>query len=66
VETVFYPARLYSLGRISTQHHYILWKHPIHRDRVIPRSPTPITDSIQDRGYELPRTLLLRLFGKSD
>jgi hypothetical protein len=60
VETLYYPAMLYWLGWIFTQHHYILWKHPIHRGEAIPRSPTPITDAIQDRGSDLRRILLPR------
>ena len=58
MEALFYPAKLYWLGWISTQHHYILWKHPIHRGEAIPHSLGTIRKSIQDRRSELRRILL--------
>jgi len=50
----------HSRQRISTQTHYILWKHPILETGAMPLSPTPIGTDIQDREYVLPRILLPR------
>src|SRR5215203_7458876 len=50
----------HSRQRISTQAHYILWKHPILETGAMPLSPTPIGTDIQDRGYGLRRILLPR------
>src|SRR5215218_1851497 len=44
----------HSRQRISTQTHYILWKHPILETGAMPLSPTPIGTDIQDREYVLP------------
>jgi hypothetical protein len=42
VETLFYPAMLYSSRRIFIQTHYILWKHPILGGGAKPHSTGPI------------------------
>jgi len=55
VETLFYPAMLYTSRRIFIQTHYVLWKHPVHRDGAIPHSSTPIGKDIQDRECGLLR-----------
>src|SRR5215212_7468498 len=50
----------HSRQRISTQTHYILWKHPNLETGAMPLSPTPIGTDIQDREYVLPRIPLPR------
>jgi hypothetical protein len=60
MESPFYPAMLYSSRRIFIQTHYILWKHPIHRDGAILHSSTPIGKDIQDRESGLPRNPIPR------
>src|SRR5215208_5043543 len=50
----------HSRQRISTQTHFILWKHPILAAGAMPLSPTPIGTDIQDPANGLPRTPLPR------
>jgi len=50
----------HSRQRISTQTHYILWKHPILETGAMPLSPTPIGTDIQDPANGLPRIPLPR------